>query len=168
MLGVARPQSDRRDLFHWWMAERVQVRDLGPAEGNTLLGIVRRGSGSVGRWRRAQIVLWSAQRMDVPAIATIAFTSEDRVREVIDNFNFSPHLSTKIDQRVTEWANSEQRRTRVHTDVLIVVERDRSPVPSVALLRARRHRPRRSCRASLDDAALHHLAQPPRPRRSPT
>ena len=25
--------------------------------------------------------------MDVPAIATIAFTSEDRVREVIDNFN---------------------------------------------------------------------------------
>ena len=39
------------------------------------------------RWRRAQIVLWSAQRMDVPAIAKIAFTSEDRVREVIHNFN---------------------------------------------------------------------------------
>ena len=39
------------------------------------------------RWRRAQIVLWSAQRMDVPAIARIAFTSEDRVREVIHNFN---------------------------------------------------------------------------------
>jgi len=32
-------------------------------------------------------VLWSAQRMDVPAIAKIAFTSEDRVREVIHNFN---------------------------------------------------------------------------------
>ncbi len=39
------------------------------------------------RWRRAQIVLWSAQAMDVPAIAKIAFTSEDRVREVIHNFN---------------------------------------------------------------------------------
>lgn len=39
------------------------------------------------RWRRAQIVLWSAQAMDVPAIARIAFTSEDRVREVIHNFN---------------------------------------------------------------------------------
>ena len=39
------------------------------------------------RWRRAQIVLWSAQRMDVPAIAKITFTSEDRVREVIHNFN---------------------------------------------------------------------------------
>jgi transposase len=35
----------------------------------------------------AQIVLWSAQQMDVPAIAKIAFTSEDRVREVIHNFN---------------------------------------------------------------------------------
>src|SRR5829696_5630841 len=69
------------------MAERVQVRDLKPVEGNKLLGIVRRGSGSVVRWRRAQIVLWSAQRMDVPAIAKIAFTSEDRVREVIHNFN---------------------------------------------------------------------------------
>jgi transposase len=52
-----------------------------------LLSIIRRGSGSVVRWRRAQIVLWSAQRMDVPAIAKIAFTSEDRVRAVIHNFN---------------------------------------------------------------------------------
>ncbi len=69
------------------MAERVQVRDITPVEGNKLLGIVRRGSGSVVRWRRAQIVLWSAQAMDVPAIAKIAFTSEDRVREVIHNFN---------------------------------------------------------------------------------
>jgi transposase len=57
------------------------------AEGNKLLGIVRRGSGSVVRWRRAQIVLWSAQAMDVPAIAKIAFTSEDRVREVTHNLN---------------------------------------------------------------------------------
>ena len=71
----------------WVMAERVQVRDLMPVEGNKLVGIVRRGSGSVVRWRRAQIVLWSAQAMDVPAIAKIAFTSEDRVREVIHNFN---------------------------------------------------------------------------------
>jgi transposase len=69
------------------MAERVRVRDLTPIEGNKLLRIVRRGSGSVVRWRRAQIVLWSAQAMDVPAIARIAFTSEDRVREVIHNFN---------------------------------------------------------------------------------
>src|SRR4249920_1534587 len=69
------------------MAERVQVRDLTNDEGQKLLSIVRRGTGSVVRWRRAQIVLWSAQRMDVPAIAKIAFTSEDRVRAVIHNFN---------------------------------------------------------------------------------
>jgi transposase len=69
------------------MAERVYVRDLANDEGRKLLSIVRRGSGSVVRWRRAQIVLWSAQRMDVSAIAKIAFTSEDRVRAVIHNFN---------------------------------------------------------------------------------
>ena len=69
------------------MAERVAIRDITNEEGRKLLSIVRRGSGSVVRWRRAQIVLWSAQRMDVPAIAKIAFTSEDRVREVIHNFN---------------------------------------------------------------------------------
>src|SRR5271170_3292993 len=69
------------------MAERVAVRELTNDEGRKLLSIVRRDSGSVVRWRRAQIVLWSAQAMDVPAIAKIAFTSEDRVREVIHNFN---------------------------------------------------------------------------------
>ena len=69
------------------MAERVYVRELSNDEGRKLLSIVRRGSGSVVRWRRAQIVLWSAQGRDVPAIAQIAFSSEDRVREVIHNFN---------------------------------------------------------------------------------
>lgn len=69
------------------MSERVRVRELTSDEGAKLLSIVRRGSGSVVRWRRAQIVLWSAQRMDVPAIAKIAFTSPDRVRAVIHNFN---------------------------------------------------------------------------------
>jgi transposase len=44
-------------------------------------------SGSVVTWRRAQMVLLSAQHMDVPAIAKVAFTSEDRVRDVIRNFN---------------------------------------------------------------------------------
>lgn len=63
------------------------MRELSNDEGRRLLSIIRRGSGSVVRWRRAQIVLWSAQRMDVPTIAKMAFTSEDRVREVIHNFN---------------------------------------------------------------------------------
>jgi transposase len=38
-------------------------------------------------WRRAQVVLLSAQGMDVGQIARVAFTSPDRVREVIHNFN---------------------------------------------------------------------------------
>ncbi len=49
--------------------------------------IVRRGSGSVVTWRRAQMVLLSAQGMDAAGIAKVAFTSEDRVRDVIRNFN---------------------------------------------------------------------------------
>src|SRR5450755_2619453 len=69
------------------MAELVAVREISNEEGRKLLSIVRRGSGSVVRWRRAQIVLPSAQHMDVPALAKIAFTSQDRVREVIHNFN---------------------------------------------------------------------------------
>ncbi len=69
------------------MAERVRVREITNEEGQRLLRIVRRDSGSVVRWRRAQMVLLSAQGMDVGQIATVAFTSADRVREVIHNFN---------------------------------------------------------------------------------
>jgi transposase len=69
------------------MAERVRVREITNDEGQRLLRIVRRDSGSVVRWRRAQMVLLSAQGMDVARIATVAFTSADRVREVIHNFN---------------------------------------------------------------------------------
>jgi len=56
-------------------------------EGYRLLRIVRRSSGSVVTWRRAQMVLLSVQCMDVAAIAKVTFTSADRVREVINNFN---------------------------------------------------------------------------------
>ena len=69
------------------MSERVRVREIDDDEGQRLVRIIRRGSGSVVTWRRAQMVLLSAQGMDVPAIAKVAFTSEDRVRDVIRNFN---------------------------------------------------------------------------------
>jgi transposase len=69
------------------VTERVRVRELDDDEGRRLVRIVRRGSGSVVTWRRAQMVLLSAQGMDVAAIAKVAFTSEDRVRDVIRNFN---------------------------------------------------------------------------------
>jgi transposase len=69
------------------VAERVRVREIDDDEGQRLVRIIRRGSGSVVTWRRAQMVLLSAQGMDVPAVAKVAFTSEDRVRDVIRNFN---------------------------------------------------------------------------------
>jgi transposase len=69
------------------MREGVRVRELTNEEGNRLLRIVRRSSGSVVTWRRAQMVLLSAQGMDVAQIAKVAFTSPDRVRAVLHNFN---------------------------------------------------------------------------------
>ncbi len=69
------------------VTEPLRVREIGDDEGRRLVRIVRRGSKSVMTWRRAQMVLLSAQGMDVPAIAKVAFTSEDRVRDVIRNFN---------------------------------------------------------------------------------
>jgi transposase len=67
--------------------EGIRVREITNDEGRRLLQIVRRSSGSVVRWRRAQMVLLSAQGMDVAQIAKVAFTSPDRVREVLHNFN---------------------------------------------------------------------------------
>ena len=69
------------------MAERVQVREIDDDEGQGLLRIVRRGTGSVVTWRRAQMILLSAQGMAPGKIAEVTFTSPDRVREVIHNFN---------------------------------------------------------------------------------
>ena len=67
--------------------EGLPVREVTAEEGNRLLRIVRRSSGSVVTWRRAQMVLLSVQGMDVAGIAKVTFTSPDRVREVINNFN---------------------------------------------------------------------------------
>ena len=69
------------------MTERLRVREIDDDEGRRLVRIVRRDSGSVVTWRRAQMVLLSAQGMDAAGIAKVAFTSEDRVRDVIRNFN---------------------------------------------------------------------------------
>ena len=69
------------------MREGIRVREISNEDGQRLLKIVRRSSGSVVTWRRAQMVLLSAQGMDVAQIAKVAFTSPDRVREVLHNFN---------------------------------------------------------------------------------
>jgi hypothetical protein len=69
------------------VAERLRIREIDDDEGRRLVRIVRRGTGSVVTWRRAQMVLLPAQGMDVAAITNVAFTSEDRVRDVIRNAN---------------------------------------------------------------------------------
>ena len=79
------------------MVHRVQVREISNDEGNKLLRIVSRSSGSVVTWRRAQTVLLWAQGMDVPAIAKVTFASPDRVRDVIHNFNAEGFESLRPD-----------------------------------------------------------------------
>ena len=121
------------------MAERVQVRDLTNDEGRKLLSIIRRGSGSVVRWRRAQIVLWSAQRMDVPAIAKIAFTSEDRVRAVIHNFNDDGFDS--LAPEVRRWAAADVHAAAAPGDQegrAVPSDRSRSAVLDVVVVEAGR------------------------------
>src|SRR5690606_8674564 len=68
------------------VAERVRVRELDDDEGQRLVRIIRRGTGSMVTWRRVQMILLSAQGMAVAKIAEVAFTSADRVRDVIHNF----------------------------------------------------------------------------------
>ncbi len=68
------------------MRDGVGVREIANDETTDLLRIVRRSSGSVVKWRRAQMVLLSAQGMHVAMIAKVAFTYPDRVREVIYKF----------------------------------------------------------------------------------
>ncbi|WP_433256097.1 hypothetical protein ACQPYK_16395 [Streptosporangium sp. CA-135522] len=62
------------------MAERVHVREIDDDEGGRLLRIIRRGTGAVVTWRRAQMVLLSAQGMPVAKIAEVSFTGDDRRR----------------------------------------------------------------------------------------
>jgi transposase len=69
------------------MAARVALREISNEEGNRLLRIIRRGSGSVVSWRRAQIVLLAAQGMSPVRISEVVFTDPDTVRELIHNFN---------------------------------------------------------------------------------
>lgn len=66
---------------------RVRVRDIDDDEGQRLLRIVRKGTGSVVTWRRAQMVLLPAQSMPVAKIAEMTFASSDRIRDVLHNFN---------------------------------------------------------------------------------
>lgn len=65
------------------------MREIDDDEGARLLRIARHGTGSVVTWRRAQMVLLSAQGMPIAKITEVAVTSPDRVRDLIHDFNTS-------------------------------------------------------------------------------
>ena len=69
------------------MAEPVRVRRLTDQEGQRLQQIVRRGSTSSVRYRRAMMLLASAGGNRVPVIAQLVQADEDTVRNVIHRFN---------------------------------------------------------------------------------
>jgi hypothetical protein len=69
------------------VTERLRVREIDDDEGRRLVRIIRRGGGSGlpgggRRWCCCRRRAWRC-----PRIAKVAFTSEDRVRDVIRNFN---------------------------------------------------------------------------------
>lgn len=72
------------------MAARVQLREITNEEGNRLLRIVHRDSGSVVTWRRAQIVLLSAQRMSHSQTSVLAEISRQIVRLYKEQFGCDP------------------------------------------------------------------------------
>ena len=69
------------------MAEPVRVRRLIDQEGQKLQQIVRRGSSSSVRYRRAMMLLASAGGNTVPVIAQLVQADEDTVRDVIHRCN---------------------------------------------------------------------------------
>ncbi|MFF5898959.1 IS630 family transposase [Streptomyces argenteolus] len=69
------------------MAGPVRVRKLTEQEGEKLRRIVRRGSTSTVRYRRAMMLLASAGGHAVPVIANLVQADEDTVRGVIHRFN---------------------------------------------------------------------------------
>src|SRR3954453_355233 len=69
------------------LAARVVLREISNEEGNRLLRIVRRTSGSVVAWRRAQIVLLAAQGLTPARVSGGGVPAPATVRDVIHNFN---------------------------------------------------------------------------------
>ncbi|MFG1676010.1 hypothetical protein [Micromonospora sp. NPDC049282] len=64
------------------VVDPVRVRRLSDQEGQQLLRITRRGTGSPIRLRRAMVVLASAGGNTGPAIARLVQANEDTIRQV--------------------------------------------------------------------------------------
>lgn len=92
------------------MAEPVRVRRLTDEEGQRQQRIVRRGSISSVRYRRATMLLASAGGNRVLVIAQLVRADEDTVRDVIHRFNEIGLVC--LDRR---WAAGRLRAVRPQT-----------------------------------------------------
>jgi transposase len=104
------------------MADPVRVRRLSDQEGQQLLRITRRGTGSAIRLRRAMVVLASAGGNSVPVIARLVQADEDSVRQVIHRFN-EMGLGC-LDPR---WAGGRPRRISPDDEAFIVATANTRP-----------------------------------------
>ena len=101
------------------MTKPLRVRRLTPQEGQQLQRIVRRGGGKTDKshvkWRRALVVHASAGGNTVPALAVLAATSQDRVREMIHRFNEKGMASLD-----PQWAGGRPRQITTDDITFIV------------------------------------------------
>ncbi|PWU62386.1 IS630 family transposase [Micromonospora globispora] len=104
------------------MAEPVRVRRLSDQEGQRLQRLVRRGTGSVVRLRRAMVVLASAGGNSVPVIARLVQADEDSVRQVIHRFNEMGMASLD-----PQWAGGRPRRISSDDEAFIVATANTRP-----------------------------------------
>lgn len=124
------------------MAERVRVREIDDDEGRRLLRIVRRGTGSVVTWRRAQMVLLSAQGVPVVKIAELTnadvLTFVDKayqgaagsVRTPFKRQRYRPNLSHGKGREQGPRPDPLTRRTcRGHPQVVVNPAKDENPQP---------------------------------------
>ncbi|WP_433616716.1 IS630 family transposase [Dactylosporangium sp. CA-139114] len=104
------------------MAEPVRVRRLSDQEGQQLLRITRRGTGSAIRLRRAMVVLASAGGNSVPVIARLVQADEDSVRQVIHRFNEMGMASLN-----PRWAGGRPRLISEDDEAFIVATANTRP-----------------------------------------
>ncbi|MEV4131430.1 IS630 family transposase [Dactylosporangium sp. NPDC049742] len=104
------------------MAEPVRVRRLSDQEGQQLLRITRRGTGSAIRLRRAMVVLASAGGNSVPVIARLVQADEDSVRQVIHRFNELGMASLN-----PQWAGGRPRLISEDDEAFIVATANTRP-----------------------------------------
>jgi transposase len=104
------------------VAEPVRVRRLSEQEGQRLLKITRRGTGSAIRLRRVMVVLASAGGNSVPVIARLVQADEDSVRQVIHRFN-----EMGLACLDPQWAGGRPRRISPDDETFIVATANTRP-----------------------------------------